>query len=319
MNEFRSLEDAYQAAFDGVLTVIHEPPGLLFVEGADRLDLLHRMSTNALENLETGQVRPTVFTDPVGRTIDVVTVIALEATALLVASSGRAEIVRDWLQRHIFFRDDVQLRAAEPDWILRGDYGPRAGENLGDLVPEVGWSTETGHGYVWAVNSPVGGFLSLLSPAVDNTDNLPMDQTLAAYEILRVEAGLPKVGAEIMDDTIPLEAGLWDAVNFEKGCYVGQEIIARLESRGRLAKTLVGLEFEGEATPGATLMEDGRKIGSVTSVAHSPRNGWVGLGLAKPSAIGAVALAGNDGPKAVIVELPGRTGVPTTRTPLEAL
>ncbi|MBI5348607.1 MAG: glycine cleavage system protein T, partial [Chloroflexi bacterium] len=96
------------------------------------------------------------------------------------------------------------------------------------------------------------------------------------YNVLRIESGIPEIDHEISEEYIPLEANLWEAVSFSKGCYIGQEIIARMESRGKLAKMLMGVE---SASP----LMAGMKIegGVITSVAESPRGGWIGLAYLK--------------------------------------
>ncbi len=101
------------------------------------------------------------------------------------------------------------------------------------------------------------------------------------YQVLRVEAGQPEFGHELGDEYIPLEANLWNDVSFKKGCYTGQEIIARMESRQKLAKRLVGLRFDEPVTLPASLWVDDHEAGVVTSVVHSPALGWIGLGYLK--------------------------------------
>ena len=103
---------------------------------------------------------------------------------------------------------------------------------------------------------------------------------------LRIEAGLPGAGHEINSSNIPLEIGLRDAISFTKGCYTGQEIIARLDSRRKLAKTLVGLRSSDEIPIGATLKAPDGSSGVVTSSTYSPKLGWIGLGLVKPAVCG---------------------------------
>jgi tRNA-modifying protein YgfZ len=103
------------------------------------------------------------------------------------------------------------------------------------------------------------------------------------YQALRVEAGQPEFGHELGDEYIPLEANLWNDVSFKKGCYTGQEIIARMESRQKLAKRLVGLRFADQVTLPASLWIDDHEAGVVTSVAHSPASGWIGLGYLRSS------------------------------------
>jgi glycine cleavage system T protein len=93
-----------------------------------------------------------------------------------------------------------------------------------------------------------------------------------ALETLRIEAGIPRYGQELGEDTIPNEAGLWNALSFNKGCYVGQEIVERARSRGHVNWTLMGLVVESETPPlpGEKLARDGRDIGEVTSSCISP-------------------------------------------------
>ena len=94
---------------------------------------------------------------------------------------------------------------------------------------------------------------------------------LDTYEVLRVEAGIPKYGVDMNDSTIPIEAGLWDGLNFEKGCYIGQEVIARIKWRGRVNRHLVGIELEGKtaASPKDKIYGGEKEIGFVTSSVYS--------------------------------------------------
>jgi aminomethyltransferase len=92
----------------------------------------------------------------------------------------------------------------------------------------------------------------------------------ALFDYLRIESGQPRFGRELTDDYIPLEANLWDDVSFNKGCYTGQEIIARMESRGRVAKQLVKLSPNVPLESGAELRAAGKKAGQVTSTAVGP-------------------------------------------------
>jgi aminomethyltransferase len=85
-------------------------------------------------------------------------------------------------------------------------------------------------------------------------------------------------------DYIPLEAGLWDDVSFNKGCYIGQEIIARMESRGKLAKKLMKLRPSAPVAAGATLRANGKTAGTITSAAVGP-DGPVALGYVKTAVL----------------------------------
>jgi len=94
-----------------------------------------------------------------------------------------------------------------------------------------------------------------------------------ALEILRIEAGIPRYGPDLGEDTLPLEAGLLNAVSFNKGCYIGQEIVERARSRGHVNWKLMGLRFEPMSVgpkPGEPLIEDGKTVGEITSACYSP-------------------------------------------------
>ncbi len=307
MSELLATDQAYESAFESALIVQHDTPGVIELRGADRLDLLHRLSTNDLEELPANSFRRTVFTDPVGRMIDVVTVLALSDKVLLVTSTGRLQAMQDWLQRHIFFQDDVTVMVSEKPWSLHGAYGPEAAELAPSGIPAADTLIANDQGVVWPIDRPVPGYLFLMRPDRSNADWAAEPAAANTYEILRIEAGLPKIDSEILEDSIPLEVGLWDEVSFEKGCYVGQEIIARMESRGRLAKQLVGIRLVSEAHPGSTLKQSGKTVGTLTSVVQSPRLSWIGLASGRPAALstedGRVVI-GETEEVAYLVELP---------------
>ncbi len=147
--------------------------------------------------------------------------------------------------------------------------------------------------FEWAVPFEWGGLggYDLFGPSV----TMPLGATpvdAAAYEAVRVEAGFPRHGDELDDRTIPAEAGLVEAsVSFTKGCYTGQELVARIDSRGsNVPRRLRGLLLSGPAEGGARLVDlagaggpvapggAGKEVGRLTSVARSPRLGWVALG-----------------------------------------
>ena len=96
-----------------------------------------------------------------------------------------------------------------------------------------------------------------------------------ALEILRIEAGIPTYGKDMDISTIPIEAGIWNALDFEKGCYVGQEVIARIKWRGRVNWHLAyfASQQDGCALPGDTLWVEEKKVGRITSSTYSPTIG----------------------------------------------
>jgi tRNA-modifying protein YgfZ len=127
-----------------------------------------------------------------------------------------------------------------------------------------------------------------------------------AAEILRIEAGTPRFGAEMDGATMPAEAGIVErAVNFEKGCYIGQETVARLHYRGKPNRRLRGLRLSAPAPPGTALLLGEKQVGAVGSSCVSPVHGPIALAVLRREAEpGAELAAGEDGVTARVVDLP---------------
>jgi folate-binding protein YgfZ len=127
-----------------------------------------------------------------------------------------------------------------------------------------------------------------------------------AAEILRIEAGVPRFGAEMGTETMPAEAGIVEAaVSFTKGCYIGQETVARLHYKGRPNRHLRGLRLSGPAAPGAPLLLGEKEVGRLGSAAVSPALGPIGLAILRREAEpGAELTVGEDGVTAAVTDLP---------------
>ena len=115
------------------------------------------------------------------------------------------------------------------------------------------------------------------------TDRGAVPVGVDAVEAVRIERGIPAFGKDLTEDYNPHEANLVHHVSFSKGCYIGQEVIARLQTYKKVSKYLVGLRWEGEGpAPGSFLAHDGRRMGIVTSAARLPHTGGnVGLGYVR--------------------------------------
>jgi tRNA-modifying protein YgfZ len=265
--------------------------GRIEMRGKDRLTLLHNMSTNDVARLGAWQARTTVLTTALARIIDHVTVCNLEESSLLL--TNYPDTVRGWLQKHIFFRDEVKLRDTSAESVqleLHGDDAASHLRKIGADVPAAQSCRLFTFGgaatLVTGVRPLVGeGYTLVVAPeerdALIRALDLPLSDE-ATYEHLRIQAGIPGANHELTEDYIPLEAGLWDAVSFSKGCYIGQEIIARMESRNKLAKTLIGVRLvSGNAAQVGDSLRDGdRQVGALTSVF-----GADALGFIKPDAV----------------------------------
>src|SRR5690606_39681801 len=102
-----------------------------------------------------------------------------------------------------------------------------------------------------------------------------------AYDVLRVEAGLPASGTELTEDFTPLETGLAYTVSTSKGCYTGQEVLARQINYDKVSRQLVGLRLKEPAPAGSAVRAEGRPAGTVTSVVLSPEHGWIALAVVR--------------------------------------
>lgn len=284
---------AYEAVYGQAAVINESDRGRLWMRGRDRAALLHRLSTNHIERLQPGQGTLTVLTTPIGRMIDLLRVYALPDTLLLETGDGHGPAILRHLRKNIFFNDQVTVADASAELGQIGVYGPQASQVIQTIglpvdLPLHGIATGdwNGHQVLVARCEPLGGDgYTLYSPATQTTTLLtaltdagavPLDSHTT--EVVRIEHGYPRFNHEITLDYIPLEANLWRAVSFQKGCYVGQEIIARMESRGRIAKLLCGLRLSAapEAVP-ASITVDGKEAGTLTSAVYSPRYGWIGL------------------------------------------
>ena len=306
---------AYGRARESHLWVRHAPPGRVEVTGADHQDFLHRMSTQELLDQPEWTVRSSVLTTPIAKVVDWIQVVRRPGEAWLLTSPGQAGKVKDWLTGYVFFRDDVRLRLIEDEVDALGVYGPDASQALDELDPsvgplKVGHAAPIGGGLAWAVASPAPGGIRIVGSGLSArlaTSQAESDAAHAAYQSLRVEAGIPEFGAEVGPDSNPLDVGLDESVSFAKGCYIGQEIIARMQSRGVRARRLVGLRFDGEVQAPQPLFTDRAEVGEVTTAAWSPDRGWIGLGIVRTSALedpNVVLTLGPSGPPARVTPLP---------------
>ncbi|HRO91299.1 MAG TPA: glycine cleavage system protein T, partial [Promineifilum sp.] len=247
-----SLANAYEAAHSAAVVVHHAERGMIHLTGNTRLDLINRMSTQAVGKLQSGEGAATVLTTNIGRIIDRPILYATSDSAYLLTGEGHAPALTRFFMRNIFFNDDVQVRDISGETVVLGVYGPRAAEMLVAVgfaevdIPLHHWRRgEIGgaQAYIHRTDPIAGGGCFVIATAADreallatlSAAGLPLIDD-ATYDYLRIEAGLPRFGHELTLDYIPLEANLWADVSFNKGCYVGQEIIARMESRGKLAK-----------------------------------------------------------------------------------
>lgn len=297
---------AYRAAREGVAYADISDWGWLRLTGRDRLDLPHRLSTNELKQLSPGSGAPTVLLSAIARVKALLTVYAGENDVYLRTMSGQGAGVARYLSSMIFWQDQVEVADLTPATSQFALYGPRAALVVASLTGQTakaiapyGWRAadiagepaslfrggplEAPAWFLAAAPRARDALLKALAPVAPQLD-------AAVMETLRVEAGLPRWGRELSDGVTPLETGLHGAISFNKGCYTGQEVIARQTSYDKVTRSLVGLELalppdspllwteEGEGGVWARVRGPGRG-GFVGSVVYSPTLGRT-IGLA---------------------------------------
>ncbi|TFH32074.1 MAG: hypothetical protein E4G99_13205, partial [Anaerolineales bacterium] len=154
----KTFEQRYQAARESTLILQQPQPAILNLDGPDALDLLNRMSTNAMLSSGAGDVRNTVFTNANARVVDIASVIPGHEAYLLLSWRDSASVLREWLSHYIFFQDDVRVNAASHEWMLFDFLGPKAGDNLRNIAPFKDYAGEgllrLPEGFLWS--EPLG-------------------------------------------------------------------------------------------------------------------------------------------------------------------
>lgn len=267
---------------DRVLLADRSHWGKILVKDSDRLPFLHNQSSNNLQILKPGQGCDTVFLTSTARTIDLVTAYVTEDTVLLLTSPQRHQQLLTHLDKYIFFADRVQLVNASNDYAvfsLIGSGGSQILEKLGinfPLAQSHGTHQEFTLGDITlrvAIGSGLAtpGYTLIIPIAqaahlwqlLTDLEATPIGANL--WETLRILQGRPAPDAELTEDYNPLEAALWHTISFNKGCYIGQETIARLNTYKGVKQNLWGIHLAAPATPGDPLLLEGEKVGKLTS------------------------------------------------------
>ena len=310
--------DDYRVLRDGAGFFPLEDRGWLAVSGDDRADFLQGLLTNDVAALAPGSGCYAACLTPQGRMTADMFVFADSGRLVLDVDGGAADRLRERFEE-LVFTEDVRIDDLTPGLAAYAVHGPGAGavaaaltgggaprlavcgHRAFDVEADAGLLARTDdlgvEGYRVVVERPAAEPLRRALAAAGAVAVEP-----AAAEVVRVESGRPRFPVDLDHDTIPLEAGIADrAISFDKGCYVGQEVIVRILHRGqgRVARRLAGLTFERSAAPdaplpapGAAIFSGGDQVGRVTSAVRSPAAGAViALGYVRRE------LAEADGPR----------------------
>lgn len=276
--------------------------------GADRVRFLHGMVTNDVEKLRPGEGCHAAMLSVKGKTLGDL-IIYSDEEALLVELDGETrEQVREDLLRHLIL-DEVELTDLTSELPEVGVYGEDAASAIEKLIGRSVTSLPPYH-HVTAGPIRVARNEWLGVPGYHVFGHLPIEGTLLApeeREVLRVEAGTPRYGVDIDEDRLILEAGFADAISFDKGCYLGQEVVARATARGHINRKLMGLLLDGmqPAAHGTALRAPERpEAGRITSSVFSKRLGRpIALGYVHRSVFtpGSALLTAEEPPRRAIV------------------
>lgn len=275
--------------------------GKLRVSGKDRESLLHRLTTNEMRNLKAGGGGVNIFTNAKGRVVDVVEMFVEKDSIFMLTTPGRAKQVKEWIEKYTFV-EDVRCEDITSQYGVIAFFGE---ESVKLLRQSFGWEVEDvpmqhARPLAWDRKDIIVHRSGAITPVQFNLI-MPVAEMAkfweratahatpigyAAYEMLRIHRGQPAVGKEITEEYNPHEVGLYPFIDFEKGCYIGQEVIARLDSYQKVQRQLMGVALEVDEASALQAFDTSvpiysgeQLIGQLTSACFSPERGQ-GLGLA---------------------------------------
>jgi len=285
------MDAGYQALRSGAAWLDLSSRGKIIATGEDRARLLHAMTTNQVEKLQPGEGCYAFFLNPQGRILGDVNLFCRENDFLLDVEPETRERLYQHLDKYII-ADDVTIEDATDRMATLALEGPDAlaiAARLGIPVPEKTWSHKEWNEVTVANVSFTGARgLRFFAPIADKPRLIDLFQNAGALEartdtarIVRLEHFTPRYGEDILDSTLSQETRQDHAVNFSKGCYIGQEIVERVRSRGLVHRLLAGVEIESSEVPEpeTRLFQGDQNIGKMTSAAFSPALGKV-VGIA---------------------------------------
>src|SRR5712692_5409268 len=298
---YTAFDEEYQSARQEIAVFDRSDVGFLFLTGKDVLDFLNRISTNDVLNLQKDDIRSTILITEKAKIIDLVTLFPSGKGYLLEVSPNNEERISAWLNKYIIM-EDVKIESVTSNFSKISVTGIKAFS----LIQHLGVSRNngaTGKIYrtylkkkeilvcadslfpgVWNIycsREDLGNVLSTLTSFP--LPGIKIRQVgKKAFETLRIEEGVPSSGKELTEHVNPLEAGLKKFISFTKGCYIGQEVVARLDTYEKLQRTLTGFTCSDIIEEEGTIHQNGIMVGSITSYCFSPvLNQYLSLGYLK--------------------------------------
>ena len=308
------LDGQYRAMKEGAGVLERSSRAMFLVGAPDAAEFLQGQLTNDIEALESDSGCYAALLDRKGHMQADVRVLRLSTGDLWLDTEAEASGAVERHLRMYSVGREVEIEDVAGEWALLSVIGPGANQvsGAGPLSPE-----HAQHRYVragveiLAVATDLGVDLLVRSSQASELKDLltaaeAVDVTEAAAEILRVESGRPRFGREMTRATIPQEAGIDErAVSFTKGCYIGQETVARLHYKGKPNRHLRGLRLESPVSDGDEIRLGDRAVGQVGTGVLSPAHGPIALAIVRREAEpGARVNVGDAAVGAEVVELP---------------
>lgn len=314
-----AAETGYAAAREGAALLDLPDRGVLAVTGALRQKFLHGILSNDVQGLLPGQGRRAALMDAKGHLLALMRVLVGQTEVWLEVAGNRTDLVEE---RLTFYRVAAPVRLQRRPVEVLALVGPRARDILartGCAVPDLETDAHLAaavagqpvmvaragdmpaEGFVLHAESPAA---AAAAAALEEAGAVPIGTQ--ALDALRIEDGRPWYGPDVTEDNLLHETGLVAEYHSPtKGCYVGQEVMARLDARGgNVNKMMRGLRLSATAQAGSTVTSEGKPVGSVTTAAVSPRLGPIAMGYVHRSRYEPGTHVEVDGAAAAVVRLP---------------
>jgi glycine cleavage system T protein len=316
----------HQAVRSGAGLIDSSARVLLRVVGSDRAEFLHGLTTNHIKALRPGQGCYSAMLNAKGKVVGELTVLAFADHLLLDMPSACERAVKEQLE-FFRFREEVEFSDISKELATLGLHGPQAPkliekassfpvQDLPDyhfrrgslaglpvVVARVNRTGEEGFEVYTSLDDAPALWEHLLELGARAFGQ-------EALETLRIEAAIARFGREIVETVTPWEAGMEHAIHLNKGCYVGQEVIARMENLGRIPRKIEALVLQGREVPrpGSPVLRDGQVLGKVTSACFGPTVG-------RPVALARLAREGLGAGEVLAIEVEKKLVEATLREP----
>ncbi len=274
---FHTISEEVSLLECGSASVDFSDHGILRLEGKNAVDFLNRISTNDFRNFASGDSLQTVLATEKGRVLDSIIVVHRDDHLLLIVSRGAQGNVKQWIEKFII-AEDLRVVDQTGKYLLFAVFH-RPGVLESPVAHNAGYVFHSQY-YDDKAAFYIYDALSVFPDSV----RLLMDNQVGndAFEIYNIQRGIPQCRPEIMKECNPLELNLWNQISFTKGCYVGQEVIARLDTYKKIQRSLCRVRSDSLIVPGTEcrIVHREKDIGIVTNCTCDDGNNSSFLGLA---------------------------------------